>query len=86
MFRPICKNCSDENGRAVFMRVVRVGIKVRFGYYNGYFHADLYQCPVCGHEIIMGFGNTEVFDGVPDYDYGEDKWHIPAQMEVHTFK
>ncbi len=87
MFRPICKNCSDEEGRAVFMRVVMNGVKVRFGQYNGYFYADLYQCPVCEHEIIECFGDAEVFDGVPDYDYGESgRYEISTDIEVHTFK
>ena len=71
MVRMICKSCSDEEGVAVFFEPVLNGVKVRYGKYTGYFHADLYRCPRCGREIITGFGDAEVFDGVPDYDYGE---------------
>jgi len=71
-FPPICKNCSDEEGRAVFMELFKSGVKVRFGYYSGCFYADLWICKRCMSEIIMGYGDTEIFDIVPDFDYSEE--------------
>jgi hypothetical protein len=30
-----------------------------FGSYQ-YFHADLWKCPVCGLEVVTGFGSTPI--------------------------
>ena len=71
MSKILCKKCSDRLGKAVFYKCVRLGVKVRYGYYNGCFRADLWECPVCGHQIVTGFSSQEDLDGVPDYDYRE---------------
>ena len=65
--RIMCVDCGE------MMMVKRTGVKVRYGYYRGYFHADLYVCPKCGKEVITGFGSKEVYDPKVevDYDFGE---------------
>ena len=45
----------------------RNGVTVRYGYYAGYFHADIMRCPVedCDMRVITGLGE-EIFD--PDFE------------------
>lgn len=72
MIAPICVLCSNRLGKAVFYKVIRNGVEVRYGYYYGYFKADLWECPECGHQIIMGYSDTEILDDKPvEFDWGE---------------
>ena len=71
-YPPICVECSNEEGKAVFLKPVRNGVRVRFGQHYGYFLADLWKCPRCGKQIIMGFGQHEVLSDKPvEFDWGE---------------
>jgi len=60
----MCEKCGES------MRVAKNGVKVRYGYYRGYFHADLYECPICGAKVISGF-SSEIYepDAEVDYDF-----------------
>ena len=69
MPRIICVECSEKEGKAVFLRVVKNGIKLRYGYYLGYHLADLYQCPKCGRKFISGIADAEVFDPDAEVDF-----------------
>jgi len=75
MVKMICVDCSESEGRAIFMKLKKSGVKIRYGYYGGYFRADLWECPRCRVQIITGFGDTEVFDpdAEVDYDFSENK-------------
>jgi len=61
----MCAQCGT------FLKVKQMGIKVRYGYYSGFFYADLYYCPNCGIEVISGFAEQEIFDpeAAVDYDF-----------------
>jgi len=72
MLRPICVECSNKLGKAVFFEPKRNGVEVRFGYYYGYFTADLWECPECGHQMIMGYSDAEVLSSKPvEFDWGQ---------------
>lgn len=60
--RMVCPDCGE------ILRVVKNGIIVKMRWYNGYFSADLYECPVCGKQVISGFGD-EFFGNIKDVDY-----------------
>jgi len=51
----VCGRCD------AFMRVILNGVRVREMKPNGQpyrvWAADLWRCPVCGHELITGFGD-----------------------------
>ena len=47
--RPICVACQTS------MRAEKNGVTVHYAY-DTYQMGDLYKCPVCGNEIITGFG------------------------------
>lgn len=51
------------------MEVVRNGVKVRPAGYNGYFRADLYECPICETKIFTGFSREWLDGSEVDYDY-----------------
>lgn len=64
---PICVKCKKEyrpkkNG-------VFVELMADFGSYE-IFHADLVECPKCGHQIITGFGQGPVGNHLEE-DYKE---------------
>jgi len=57
MPRPICVKCKQElkpaqNGVAAVSNHHGKDIEL--------WDADLWKCPVCGHELIFGFGNNPV--------------------------
>ena len=54
------------------MKVKKMGVTLRYGYYAGYFRGDLYKCPNCGHEVITGLG-SEIFDPEYKVDYDFSK-------------
>lgn len=62
----LCAGCGSE------LRVVRNGVKVRYGYYSGYFNADLLECPNCKYRVLANFG-SEIFDpeAEADFDFSE---------------
>ena len=73
MIREMCVKCRKE------LRCVKNEVKI-VHYLNddeeqGFDSActgDLYECPVCSHQVIMGLGNTVLDDellpyGVPTY-------------------
>ena len=63
--RMLCPDCG------VLLKCKKNGVTVRYGYYSGHFHADLYECPECGKQIITGFAESECFgDCKIDYDFG----------------
>lgn len=72
LYRHACLDCSIKKGKIVFMRVVKNGVTVRFGYYAGYHIADLWECPECGKKMLSGW-SAENFDPdfKPDYDFSE---------------
>jgi len=50
------------------MRAEKNGVKVKYTSQEAQ-NGDLYKCPVCGNEIITGFGE-KYFDHAPNrYDY-----------------
>lgn len=51
----ICLECGVE------MRPEKIGVVVKVPGYNGFFKADIWKCPVCGKEVLTGFG-SEFFD------------------------
>ena len=57
-----CADCGE------IMRVKKNGVTLRYGYYAGYFRADLYECPKCGKQVITELG-TEIFDTEAEVDY-----------------
>jgi len=56
---PICVNDFEE------MKVVKNGVTVNDGPMAKR-AGDKYRCPVCGFEIITGFGDKYVSDSKPD--------------------
>ena len=69
----ICVDCSVREEKVVFLVLKKAGVKVKYGQYEGYFRADLWECPMCGCQVIAGFGDAEVFDpdARVDYDFSE---------------
>lgn len=51
--RPVCVPCGIE------MHCLKNGVMVKV-YENSYYSGDKYQCPVCGHEAIVGFGAEQI--------------------------
>lgn len=66
--RMVCPDCGEH------MEVKKNGVVVKLKGYNGYFKADLWECPVCGKEVLAGF-SSEFFDydGRVDYDFTEEE-------------
>lgn len=64
----MCVKCSLEAGSAVFYKLTKMGVTVRYGYHRGKFRADLWECPSCHNRVIRGFG-AEYFDMNDDVDY-----------------
>ena len=63
MSRPICQ-CKSDSGIFISMRPKKNGILVRddVEWPKGFFsvmRADLFECPVCGHLVIHGFGEPQ---------------------------
>ena len=59
MRRPICVNCNLE------LRVKKNSVGVETMTTDGpcqYFHADLWECPECGLQIISGFGAKPIVE------------------------
>ena len=60
--RPICVSCQ------LSMKCEKNGVKVKYST-NEAQNGDLYQCPMCGNQVIVGFG-AKYWDHHPDaYDY-----------------
>jgi len=53
---PICVACSRAFEMIVRFEPKKNGIIVPYGL-NGARHADLWECPECHHQIVMGFGD-----------------------------
>ncbi len=58
----LCAKCGK------MMKVIKNGVTVRYGLYQGYFRADLYECPQCGIQVISGLSD-EIFDPDKEVDY-----------------
>ena len=60
----LCAKCGEV------LECKKNGVKVRYGYYSGYFHADLFECPKCGYKVLTGF-SEEIFDpeAAVDFDF-----------------
>jgi len=54
--RPICVRCSLESKKIIRLRTEKVGVVIPYGT-HGFRPGDLYQCPVCGRGIVLGFGD-----------------------------
>ena len=60
--RPICAKCQYS------MLPEKNGVKVKYSSDSAQ-HGDLYRCPICGYEVIVGFGE-KFRDYDPDnYDF-----------------
>jgi len=60
--RPLCVKCQ------VSMECDKIGVKVKYSNYSAQ-QGDRYKCPICGTEIVVGFGQ-KYNDFSPDrYDY-----------------
>ena len=60
--RMFCVKCGK------MMRVKKTGVTVRYGRYEGYFRADLWECPECGCGVVTGLGE-EILDFGKEVDY-----------------
>ena len=60
--RPICVSCQAS------MICDKMGVKVKYSKQEAQ-NGDRYKCPICGHEIVTGFG-IKYHDLLPEkYDY-----------------
>ncbi len=60
--RPICAPCETS------MVSWKNGVIVHYAF-TSYQMGDLYRCPVCGSEIITGFGRKHERPEGSDFDY-----------------
>ena len=60
--RPICVKCQTS------MRCEKNGVKVKYSSREAQ-NGDLYECPKCGNQVIVGFGMKYVTKSPEEYDY-----------------
>ena len=60
--RPICVKCQTS------MRCEKNGVRVKYSVQEAQ-NGDLYQCPTCGNQIIVGFGVKYIDHHPEKYDY-----------------
>ena len=68
----VCPECGE------IMEVKKNGVVVRMRNYLGYFRADLYECPICGKQVLTNFGSEFFdYDGYIDFDFkGDDDFEL----------
>jgi hypothetical protein len=54
--RPVCVKCSKVTGRVVRLSTKCNGVYIPYGHESA-LAGDLWVCPVCGAEIVEGFGD-----------------------------
>lgn len=66
--RMFCPKCGS------FMEVKKNGVTVRPKNYLGAFHADLWECPTCGIEVLVLADREDItlIGKAVDYDFSED--------------
>lgn len=62
----ICVKCKQE------MRCTKTGATVHFGGGHTY-SGDLYECPVCGAEVVLSTGRSF---------YTEDHWNVDFDVDM----
>ena len=66
--KPVCVECEVD------MRPFKNGVALLdmalWGPYK-IWEADLWQCPICGHEVIVGFGEQPIYE---HYQEGFEDW------------
>lgn len=57
--RPICVECSKNTGKVTRFYPEKNGVIVPYGS-GGCVHADLYECPECHRQIVIGFAQSPI--------------------------